>query len=67
LEFNHGLGEIFGALRAAGLELTHFDEHSSVPWNAFGDAGVADELGEYRLRERPERLAASYTLQAVRR
>ena len=67
LEFNHGLGEIFAALRAAGLELTGFDEHSSVPWNAFGDAGMADELGEYRLRERPERMAASYTLQAIKR
>ena len=67
VSFNHGLGEIFAALKAAGLELTGFDEHTSVPWNAFGEAGVADELGEYRLRECPERLAASYTLQAVKR
>jgi SAM-dependent methyltransferase len=67
LEFNHGLGEIFAALRAAGLELSGFEEHSSVPWDAFGAAGVADELGEYRLRDRPERLAASYTLQAIKR
>jgi len=67
LSFNHGLGEIFSALRDAELELTGFDEHSSVPWNAFGEAGVADELGEYRLRERPERMAASYTLQAIKR
>jgi SAM-dependent methyltransferase len=66
LEFNHGLGEIFASLRSAGLQLLAFDEHSSVPWNPFGDAGVADELGEYRLRDRPERLAASYTLQAVK-
>jgi hypothetical protein len=38
-----------------------------VPWDAFGAAGVADELGEYRLRDRPERIAASYTLQAIKR
>jgi hypothetical protein len=65
LEFNHGLSEIFAALRAAGLELSGFEEHSSAPWDAFGAAGVADELGEYRLRDRPERISASYTLQAI--
>jgi hypothetical protein len=27
LEFNHGLGEIFAALRTAGLELSGFEEH----------------------------------------
>ncbi len=27
---------------------------------------VCDEAGEWRLREHPERLAASYTLQAVK-
>jgi hypothetical protein len=67
LEFNHGLSETFAALRAAGLEPSGFEEHSSVPWDAFGAAGVADDLGEYRLREPPERISARYTLQAIKR
>ena len=44
------------------------DEHDSVPWDALsGDDGSACGGGEYRLRDRPERLAHSYTLQAVKR
>ena len=49
------------------MEVTLFDEHDSVPWNALGDVMVEGELGEWRLRHRPERLAASYTLRAVKR
>jgi SAM-dependent methyltransferase len=67
ITFNHGLGEIFTALMGAGLTLTAFEEHSSVPWDAFGSAGVVDVNGEYRLRIKPERLPASYTLQAAKR
>ncbi len=66
VHFNHGLAEIFNALWAAGMEITAFEEHTSVPWNAAGGAMVEDEAGEWQLREQPERLAASYTLQAVR-
>lgn len=66
VHFNHGLGEIITAVMEAGLTLTAFEEHASVPWNAAGDAMVEDERGEWQLREQPERLAASYTLQAVR-
>ena len=46
--------------------MTAFDEHDSVPWNVAGDAMVEDETGEWRLRERPARLAATYTLQATK-
>ncbi|WP_437781657.1 class I SAM-dependent methyltransferase [Sorangium sp. So ce1097] len=66
ISFNHGLGEIISALFAANMRLTDFTEHDSVPWNPLGDAMVKDERGEWRLRERPERLAASYTLKAVK-
>lgn len=64
VQFNHGLAEIITAVMDAGLTLTSIEEHDSVPWNPLGSA--MDELanGEWRLRERPERLAASYTLQA---
>lgn len=67
LQFNHGLGEIFTALTRAGMSVTSLEEHESVPWRAFDDDLMEEiEGGEWRLRERPERLAASYTLQAVR-
>jgi SAM-dependent methyltransferase len=66
-EWNHGLGEIVTALMDAGLDLTMLVEHDSVPWEALEGQMVRDELGEWRLADRPERLAASYTLQAVRR
>jgi hypothetical protein len=62
--WNHGIGEIIGALLAEGLVLTAFEEHDSVPWNALPPAMRLEQGGEYRLADRPNRLAASYTLQA---
>jgi hypothetical protein len=35
-----------------------------VPWNPLDTAMVELPNGEFELREQPERLAASYTLQA---
>lgn len=67
VEFNHGLGEIITALAASGLTLTALEEHDSMPWDFLAGATVCDAHGEYRLADRPERLPASYTLQAVRR
>lgn len=64
--FNHGLGEIFTALMRSGLRLSAFEEHTSVPWDPFGAAGVHDQRGEYSLRQNPERLPATYTLQAIK-
>lgn len=66
IAFNHGIGEILTAIMAAGLRLVSFEEHQSVPWDAFGAAGVRDEDGEYRLREGADRIPATYTLQAVK-
>jgi SAM-dependent methyltransferase len=67
--FNHGLGEIFSALRDAGLTMTDFEEHREVPWNALGDSmePSPDWPGEFRLVVDPERLPLTYTLQAVKR
>jgi SAM-dependent methyltransferase len=64
--WNHGIGEIVMSLIAAGMELTSLVEHQSVPWEAMPGQMVQDEQGEWRLKERPERLAATYTLQAVK-
>ena len=67
ISWNHGLGEIITALMGAGLELTALEEHRSVPWNPLGTAMVGLPNGEYELRADPDRLAASYTLQARKR
>ena len=67
MEWNHGLGEIVTAVLDAGLELTSLTEHDSVPWDAMPGLMVRDEAtGEHRLRDRPERLPASFTLTARR-
>jgi hypothetical protein len=64
--WNHGLGEIVTALLDEGLVLTQLVEHDSVPWNALPGQMRELENGEWRLRDRPERLPHSYTLQARR-
>jgi SAM-dependent methyltransferase len=64
-EWNHGLGEIMTALIGAGLSITAFEEHDSVPWEALPGQMERVELGEWRLADRPWRLPHSYTLQAV--
>jgi SAM-dependent methyltransferase len=66
-QWNHGLGEIVTALMDAGLDLTLLEEHDSVPWEALPGQMELVELDEWRLSDRPWRLAHSYTLQAVRR
>ena len=63
-EWNHGLGEIVGAVLAAGLELTALEEHDTVPWNAMPGQMHDTGGGEFQLSDRPERLPHSYTLQA---
>ena len=66
MEWNHGLGETVGALLDQGLVLTMLEEHRSVPWEALPGRMDRGDDGEWRLREHPERLPLSYTLQAVR-
>ena len=65
--WNHGLGEIITALLDAGMELAGLVEHDSVPWEALPGHMVQGELGEWQLRDRPWRLAHTYTLQAIKR
>jgi len=66
-QWNHGLGQIVTALIEAGMEITALTEHDSVPWDALPARMTKLEDGEWRLTDRPWRLAHSYTLQAVRR
>ncbi|MCU1492569.1 MAG: methyltransferase [Acidimicrobiaceae bacterium] len=64
-QWNHGLGEIVTSLLDAGMAITALVEHDSVPSLAL--PGQMTELeGEWQLTDRPHRLAASYTLQAVK-
>nr|WP_221471812.1 class I SAM-dependent methyltransferase [Amycolatopsis umgeniensis] len=66
-EWNHGLGEIVTSLLEAGLTLTRLVEHDSVPWNALPGFMTVDEATEeWRLEKDPERLAASFTIEAVK-
>ena len=65
--WNHGIGEIITALFAVGMNITAFAEHDSVPWEALPGQMTKGVLGEWRLSDRPRRLAASYTLQAEKR
>jgi len=65
-EWNHGIGEIVTALLDEGLHLTGLTEHDSVPWDALPGLMTRMPNGEWRLTDRPWRLAHSYTLQAVR-
>lgn len=65
-EWNRGLGEIVTALLDAGMQVTGLVEHDSVPWEALPGLMVVDDRGEWRLRQHPERMPASYTLQAVK-
>jgi SAM-dependent methyltransferase len=65
-EWSHGLGETVSALLAAGMKLTGLTEHDSVPWQALPHHMSLDERGEWRLRDRPSRLAASFTVEARR-
>jgi 2-polyprenyl-3-methyl-5-hydroxy-6-metoxy-1,4-benzoquinol methylase len=62
--WNHGLGEIVGAVLEAGLELTALEEHRSVPWDGLPGHMVRDEHWEWHLKDRPERVPLTYTLQA---
>ena len=66
VSFNHGLGEVFTALTAAGLVVTALDEHREVPWRALGEAMVesTEFVGEFVLARDPERLPLTYTIQA---
>lgn len=66
VQFNHSISQILNAVWRAGLEITLFEEHQTVPWNQLGDVMVDVGGGEFRLRDAPERLAASYTLRAAK-
>ncbi|MBV9097061.1 MAG: class I SAM-dependent methyltransferase [Frankiaceae bacterium] len=64
--FSHALSEIVTALLAVGLQLTLFEEHQSVPWEALPGQMKRGDDNEWRLVDRPWRLPHSYTLHALK-
>jgi SAM-dependent methyltransferase len=64
IEFNHGLAQIITAVLDAGMDLVAIEEHDTVPWNALGHLMEEVPGGEFRLRDRPDRVPMSFTLQA---
>jgi SAM-dependent methyltransferase len=66
--FNHGLGEIFTALRKVGMTTTSLEEHREVPWNPLGEAMTTspDFGGEYILIGDRDRMPLTYTLRAIK-
>jgi SAM-dependent methyltransferase len=64
--WNHGLGEVISALLNQGMRITALTEHDSVHWDALPGQMERFENGEFRLADRPWRLAHSFTLQAVK-
>ena len=65
-EWNHGIGEIITAVLEAGMTVTGFVEHQTVPWPALPGLMHQVDTNEWQLVDRPERLPHTYTLQAVR-
>jgi len=65
-EWNHGLGEVVTALLERGMQITGLVEHDSIPWDGLPGQMEAVAMGEFRVADRPWRLAHSYTLQAVK-
>lgn len=67
--WSHDLGEIVTSLLDAGLNVTSLTEHDSAAWEALPGfmSPHPDHPGEWRLREHPNSLAATFTLTAERR
>jgi SAM-dependent methyltransferase len=64
-QWNWSIGEVVTAVLDAGLVLELLTEHRTVPWNALdGLMREVPPLGEWELADDPDRLAATYTLQA---
>ena len=67
-EWTHGIGEILSAVLDAGMTITGYEEHDSVPYRALDHlmAPHPELAGELRLAEHPERVAMSFTLMAAK-
>jgi SAM-dependent methyltransferase len=63
-EWPHSLSEVIGALLSAGLRITSFEEHRTIPWRALS---VLEQGPDgYRLPGSDERLPLTFSLVAHR-
>ena len=63
--WNHPLAEVLGALLAAGLRLTRFQEYDYSPYDCFQNM-VETAPGRYMIRGREGKLPLVYALEAVK-
>lgn len=66
IDWNHGLGEVVGALLDADFTLTGLVEHRSQPWQSLPGCMELGDDGEWRLTRDDWLLPLTYTLQARR-
>jgi SAM-dependent methyltransferase len=63
--WNHGLAEVFNALKSNGLTTTHFQEYDYSPYSCF--KGVKERKpGEWVIEKWADKLPLVYALKAVR-
>ena len=65
-EYAYGLGDVVGALLAAGLRLTHLREYDFSPYPLFGEAGVEAAPGRWQIRGQEGLVPLAYSLVAER-
>lgn len=65
VEWNHSLGDIVMALLAEGLRLDVLVEHRGVQFCPWPDLMQVGETGLWELKDRPGRLAGSFTIVAT--
>jgi 2-polyprenyl-3-methyl-5-hydroxy-6-metoxy-1,4-benzoquinol methylase len=65
-EWPHSLSEIIQSLLDAGLQLTAFAEHRTIPWAALPALVKDADAARYRLPDSPERLPLTFSVIARR-
>ena len=63
--WNHSIGEVFGALRGAGLQVTHLEEYDFSPYPAFNGSVVAGDR-RWQIKGIEGLLPLVYSLKAVK-
>ena len=64
VSWNHGLGELIGALLGQQLTLKHFSEYDYSPYAIFGERGVEMAPGEWGIEEIERKLPLVYGIVA---
>ena len=65
-EWPHSLSEIIQSLLDAGLQITSFGEHRTIPWAALPGLVKDADAARYRLPDSPERLPLTFSVIARR-